>query len=289
MPARERYFCSLESQKNGEDIFATVARIRSWFLLEYPGAWRRNAIEDNRLLSPAVRDHMRRWERTILIRQQYRRDPGEVRAFVVDSSPESPSMSGYRITDYEQVRQIIGSGEPVPGLMFAVCTHGRHDLCCAKFGHPVWCALRELAPDRAWQCSHIGGDRFAANVMVLPHGIFYGRVRPEDLPELLRASGAGQIWMPGYRGRSCYGRAIQTAEYFLRKESGCFGFNDFTPLTGPHTTGDRTTVVFEARADGSRRRVEYSTMKSGWQQRLTCSAPEESRVAQHRLVSYTVE
>ena len=289
MPARERYFCSLESQKNGEEMFATVARIRSWFLLEYPGAWRRSAIEDSRRLSAAVRQHLGRWDRTILIRQKHERNPAELRAFIADSSPESPSIFRYRLTDYEQVTQINGPGEPVAGLMFAVCTHGRHDLCCAKFGHSVWCALRDLAPDRAWQCSHIGGDRFAANVVVLPHGIFYGRVRPEDLPELLRASDAGEIWMPGYRGRSCYGRAIQTAEYFLRKESGCAGFDDFTPVGSPEIRGERTTVVFEARADQSRRRIEYTTVKSAWQQRLTCDSSEESHIVQHRLVRYTVE
>src|SRR3712207_7735232 len=32
--------------------------------------------------------------------------------------------------------------EPVGGLLYAVCTHGRHDKCCAKFGLPVFCALR---------------------------------------------------------------------------------------------------------------------------------------------------
>jgi hypothetical protein len=289
MPARERFFCSLESQKNGEDMFATVARIRSWFLLEYPDVWRRDAIDDSRLLSPAVRAHMQRWDRTLLIRQRHHRDRGELRAFVADSSPESPSMSRHLLTDYEQVTQITSPGEPVAGLMFAVCTHGRRDQCCAKFGNAVWCALRDLTPDRAWQCSHVGGDRFAANVVVLPHGIFYGRVRTEDLPDLLRASDAGQIWMPGYRGRSSYGRATQTAEYFLRRESGRLGFDDFTPVGNPETKGDLTTVVFEARADRSRRRVEYTTVKSVWQQRLTCKSSEESRVSQSRLVSYTVE
>jgi Sucrase/ferredoxin-like len=289
MPAGERYFCSLESQKNGEDLFATVARIRSWFLLEYPGTWWRNAIEDSRLISPAVREHMRRWDRAILIRQKHKRDLAELRAFVADSSPPSPSISRYRLTDYEQVTGIKGAGEPVAGLMFAVCTHGRHDLCCAKFGNALWCALRDMDPGRAWQCSHIGGDRFAANVLVLPHGIFYGRVRPTDLPDLLRASDAGEIWMPGYRGRSCYSRSIQTAEYFLRRESGSFGFDDFTPVGNPQTKGERTTVVFEARADRSRRRIEYVTVKSAWQQRLTCAASDESPVLQHRLLRYTVE
>lgn len=290
-PVRERFWCSLESQKNGEDVFGTVARIRSWFLLEYPGAWRRNAVADSRLLSPEVRNHLlsERWDRTLLIRQGHRWDRPEMNAFIVDSSPEAPSMSRHRLTGYDEVTQITGPGEPAPGLMFAVCTHGRHDRCCAKFGNEVWCVLREMEPVRAWQCSHVGGDRFAANLVVLPHGIYYGRVRPEDLGELVRASDAGQIWMPGYRGRSWYGRAVQVAEYFLRRESGLLGFDDFRPVGHPEVTGDTTAVVFEARADHSRRRIEYRTEQNMLRQRLTCESAEESPVSQHRLVRYTVD
>ena len=35
-----------------------------------------------------------------------------------------------------------------------------------------------------WQSSHIGGDRFAGNVVFLPEGLYYGRVEPAeaDLP-----------------------------------------------------------------------------------------------------------
>jgi len=290
MPAADPFFCSLASQRNGEEVFATVAHIRSWFLLEYPRAWRRNAVEDSRLLSPAVREYLKgaRWDRTLLIRRDYQRDCTELNAFVVDSSPEAPSMSQHVITNYEQVTQISGAGEPAAGLMFAVCTHGRHDPCCAKFGNAVWCALRELAPERAWQCSHVGGDRFAANVVLLPHGIYYGRVHPDDLPELLRASDAGQIWMPGYRGRSCYRRAIQAAEYFARRESGRLGFEDLAPTGNAETSGDVTAVVFEARADGSKHHVEYTRVASTWRQRLTCQTGEESAVPQYRLVRYSM-
>jgi hypothetical protein len=125
-------------------------------------------------------------------------------------------------------------------------------------------------------------------VVLLPHGIYYGRVRPEDTGDLLRSSDAGQLWLPGYRGRSCYRRAVQAAEYFLRKESGSLGFDAFTPVGQPQAAGDTVAVVFEARADGSKHRIEYMTMRNVWQQRLTCQASEESGVTQYRLLSYTV-
>lgn len=291
MAGRQRFFCSLESQKNGEEIFGTVAHLRSWLLLEYPGVWRRNAVEDSRLLPAAVREYMlgTRWDRSLLIRQGHKREGCALRAFTVDSSPESPSMSRHLLTDYEQVTAITGPGEPTAGNFFAVCTHARHDPCCAKFGNPVWCALRDAAPERAWQCSHVGGDRFAGNVVLFPHGIYYGRVRPEDVGDLLRASDSGQIWLPGYRGRSGYRRAVQAAEYFLRRESGVLGFGAFKPVGNPQIAGNTVAVVFEARVDGSKHRIEYMTLPSVWQQRLTCHSCEESGVKQHRLLRYRVE
>ena len=52
-----------------------------------------------------------------------------------------------------------------------VCTNGRHDPCCATFGRPLARVLREGAQrDDVWECSHIGGDRFAANIVILPEG-----------------------------------------------------------------------------------------------------------------------
>jgi hypothetical protein len=37
----------------------------------------------------------------------------------------------------------------------------------------VTAVLREDDPNAVWECSHIGGDRVAAT-MLLPHGINYG-------------------------------------------------------------------------------------------------------------------
>ena len=92
-----------------------------------------------------------------------------------------------------------------------------------------------------------------------------------------------------HRGRSCYRRSVQVAEYYLRKESGCLGFNDFKLLGSPARNGDVTVVLFEARADGSRRRVEYVTVRDAWRQRLTCDSADQSAVWQYRLTAFTVE
>jgi hypothetical protein len=287
--AHQRYFCAAESRANEEPIYGTVAHIRSWLLLEYSHAWRRNAVEDSRRISPEVKDHIRRLsvDRTLLIRREHHR-AGPVQCIFVRSCDDPPSASRHIITDYDELRGLHSRGEPLNELIFAVCTHGRHDKCCAKFGLPVWSAFHELDDRRAWQCSHVGGDRFAANVIVLPYGIYYGHVLPEDVPEIRHRSDAGEVWLRGYRGRSCFPRVVQIAEYFLRKESGRLPINEFQPEETLRFAPEHTRVSFRAQTDGSVHTVEFVTQRDALRQRLTCEAMEVSGIAQHTLRSYTV-
>jgi hypothetical protein len=291
--SRERFFCAAESRGNGESIYGTVARIRTWLLLEYPGVWRPHAIKESRLLPQAVKDHIHSLERdqkidrSLLIRREHRRSE-TLHCFSVESFAKPPRMRRVLLRDYEELPDFQGGGEPVEGLIFAVCTHGRRDQCCAKFGLPVYRALKECAGDRAWQCSHVGGDRFAANIVVFPYGIYYGRAGPDDVEEIVRMSELGQVWLPGYRGRSCFTRTVQVAEYFARAESGRMAIDEFGLLDARPMDDDRARVRFEARSDNTVHLVEFKTRTDARSQRLTCTATELSTVPQYELQRYEV-
>ena len=94
--------------------------------------------------------------------------------------------------------EALGAGRS-PGLVpsdeviLCVCTHGRHDACCAEKGRPVAAALSEAYPEEAWEVSHIGGDRFAANLLVLPHGLYYGGVDAASAPRVAEATHDGRL------------------------------------------------------------------------------------------------
>ena len=109
-----------------------------------------------------------------------------------------------------------GIGEPGPPSLHLVCTNGRHDPCCADFGRPVVRALVEAGHPDVWECSHVGGDRFAANVVCLPTGIYYGRVEPDGGGLVLPTTACGLLDLDHYRGRSCYAPLVQAAEAFGR-------------------------------------------------------------------------
>lgn len=100
--------------------------------------------------------------------------------------------------------------------IYAVCAHGTRDMCCAIEGRPVATALARECPGRAWECSHVGGDRFAANVLVLPTGQLYGRVT--DPAALAAATEAGQVLTELLRGQVGLSPAAQAAVVHAQRE-----------------------------------------------------------------------
>ena len=106
--------------------------------------------------------------------------------------------------------EALGAGRspgltPHPDPVFAVCTHGRHDTCCAERGRPVAAALAAAHPDLTWEVSHIGGDRFAANALVLPHGLYYGRLDEASVLDWRTRTWHGRLSLDHLRGRSGLG------------------------------------------------------------------------------------
>ncbi|MGC1207984.1 MAG: sucrase ferredoxin, partial [Ornithinimicrobium sp.] len=95
--------------------------------------------------------------------------------------------------------------------LLLVCTHGRHDVCCAVRGRPVAAALAAEWPEATWECSHTGGDRFAANVIALPDGACYGGLDPDTAVSVLRRHLGGAPDTAYLRGRTGYPPAAQAA------------------------------------------------------------------------------
>jgi hypothetical protein len=94
----------------------------------------------------------------------------------------------------------------------------------------VAAALASVRPGRVWETSHLGGDRFAANVVVLPHGFYYGQV-PGDGRELVAAHERGQVALPWLRGRAGLPMPAQAAQHAARSSLGLLGVDDL-PVRG---------------------------------------------------------
>jgi hypothetical protein len=142
--------------------------------------------------------------------------------------------------------------EPLAGELF-VCTDGKHDPCCARLGRPLYDTLRAAiersgAAVRVAECSHLGGHRFAANVLALPQGVLYGRVEAGEAERLLAAVQRGEVLVPRFRGRIGQSELLQVAEAAVREQSG---FRGSLAVTGTREAPDWTRV--EVRLEDGRR------------------------------------
>jgi hypothetical protein len=171
---------------------------------------------------------------------------------------------------YDDLRTLdLLAGAAAGHPLFLVCTHGKHDPCCARRGRPLYEALRdELEPDWVWQVSHIGGDRFAGNLVCLPEGLYYGRVDRENAGSVLDEHLDGRILMENYRGRSIHTFAVQAAERAIREQTGLVGIDDLV-LRRVEQDGTLTRVGFSAGGTTYDVRVDR---EAGDLTRLTCGS-----------------
>jgi hypothetical protein len=228
-----RAFCADLSRENDEPLAATASRIDHWFLVEYRGLWTRDALPGSGL-SDQVKEHLREQVasvphgRLLFVRRPDRRRHPQLLAFTASSRPGETRVSRTEFETYEDLRGLeLRSGTEIEHPLFLVCTHGKHDPCCARYGRPLFEALRdELEPEWAWQSSHIGGDRFAGNLVCLPEGLYYGRVDREAAGSVLDEHFGGRILLDYYRGRSIYTFPVQAAERWLREQAGLMSIDE---------------------------------------------------------------
>src|SRR5262249_33076889 len=189
------FFCSDLSKNVCEPIFGTASAAKIWLLLEHPEPWGRKALLDNRMpdqVKAFLNSALERIEggRFQLIRRGYSQI-GLINFFIVAARESSPYIQHFKLKEYEElldldIRELIRRPNPAAGVhnkspLYLVCTDGVHDKCCAKFGLRTYKCLRAKFGGNVWESSHVGGDRFAANLVCFPHGLFFGRVLESEV------------------------------------------------------------------------------------------------------------
>lgn len=229
--------CSVQALARGDSPVATASPAQRWLLIEQPGPWGRDALAESRFdaaVAPALARRSRAENvRLLLIRRPGDRlsDSGRRWAYVDGRPGHEGLWWSVRAEDADLLdAPWDGSvGEPTATPTYLVCTHGGHDACCALRGRPLARALPAPGPADVWECSHLGGDRFAANVLVLPYGFYYGQV-PGDGAELVAAHAQGRVALPWLRGRAGLPPPAQAAQHAARSELGLLGVEDLPVL-----------------------------------------------------------
>jgi len=289
--------CAGASMLRDEPVAGTASTVRAFVLLEHAGSWGMEALQDARLahdLGPRLRKRAAEAGVRVLLVRRPGRPPKrhQTMVFAAYAHPDRPWLERGDLYEKQDVLDLDFEGlragrtaglERDPGNVYCVCTHGRHDACCAERGRPVAAALSAAHPEDTWEVSHIGGDRFAGNLLVLPHGLYYGRL---DAPSAVAVAGdheAGHLDLDHLRGRSGYAMPVQAAEVALRRELGETRTGALS-LTARTREGQETSAVFDVAGASWEVRVRTSP---GELTRLTCKAARENPIPVHQILSVT--
>jgi hypothetical protein len=292
----EVFRCADVSEGRSEPLFATASHVPNWLLLEQPGGWGYDAVTQSRLdpaIGKALAEKARAQRiRMILIKRGARFAGRQPQAFLCHVAPNASFLERVPMDEPEDLLDLDfgavrrgrpGQGKRVNEPLYLVCTHGRHDACCSIRGNPVSRTLCAVLPGRAWEASHIGGDRFAANIVCLPHGVYYGRVHVDDVMRLVDGLDRGLLDLRFYRGLCCYSFPVQAAEFFVRREMNLDHLADLT-LSSAVRIGD---AILSATFDLSGRAV---TARVGIKRDieaffLTCKATVKGHPPRYELLS----
>jgi hypothetical protein len=303
--AAGRAFCAAVSSASDEPVAATASRLDHWILVEYRGAWSRDVL-DGSLLSPELKAHLREQldalerSRLLFLKKPERRGqvgrsvffgaslPGQERFFRLEVEHQD-DLCGF---DFAGALEADGaSAAPLEHPLFVVCTHGKRDRCCALRGRPLYDALlQEVDSDLVWQSTHVGGDRFAGNVVVFPHGLYYGRVDPADTVGLVASHMSGRVDLDHYRGRCGYSCPVQAAEHAIRASVGVLGIDDLR-LVSSESLGEGAWRIRFGTHNAALHETDVAASLVDEPQYLTCESAEQRRarhyaVTAQRIVSH---
>ena len=231
-PPREDRLCSVVSKAAGDDPGGTAAAFGAYLGIELAPPWKSNVVE-SRYVPPNLLKTLERAVRagglggaTALMPDPEHSRPGHTRVLYFKRPAGGGPFAAYDKEEYllpdaELASFVEALVEPsgLPRLEryrqagavrdILVCTHGTRDVCCGKFGYPVYEALRYgyaagnpgVDPDlRVWRTSHIGGHRFAPTLIDFPEGRYWGHLEPEALERVVRRTGPVSELRQFYRG-----------------------------------------------------------------------------------------
>lgn len=222
--------CAAAAEALQEPLAGTSAVARSWLAIEQPGPWGRDALSASHLDHGVAKElaglSAGTGVRIVLIRRPGshpdRHRPVPRTVYLAHTTPGRTWLEHTTVTDPKELLDLdftrAGAGAtgllgtPVLDPLLLVCTNGRRDVCCALRGRPIAESLAQEHGERVWECTHIGGHRFAPTAVLLPTGYSYGRLTTELGTHLLTAGPA----LKDCRGRSTWTPAGQAAELSVR-------------------------------------------------------------------------
>jgi hypothetical protein len=289
--------CAVASDVRGDAMAGTATPLARVLLVHQPGAWGPRGLLESRC-DPAVARRIDVAAAAAGMRLQAIRRPGKHEpgmpaggydVGIADTRAGHAAVTWWRTDDLAEVAAELEAGGPRrPPLeidtapLYLVCAHGKHDACCALRGRPVAQALERVRPGRVWETTHLGGDRFAANLLVLPLGMLYGRVPAAAALEIAERSDAGEIVPEFARGRIGLSPVAQAALIFAHERLGV-ATRDALSVTSVRRLDDELALAHVTTPRGNV--VVTVAITTSPAAQLTCRGPQGARVHEYRGVA----
>lgn len=295
--------CSVRATLRGDPMLGTAFPASRVLLVEQPGGWGPDGLADSQFDPGVARKLIDRLRgenvRVLAIRRPGRAARSERqrswafadcrrghRVIVWGAFAEDAQLADVDFGELAEAelsrqaeRQLAGHEEALPQPVFLVCAHGRHDVCCAVEGRPLAAALERVRPGSVWECSHLGGDRFAANVLVAPLGVLYGRVPGSAAEDLAAAADRGELLLPWLRGQVGMLPVAQAALAGAHRDLQRMGIDDLRVLdvesASTHGSQVAETAIVRIASPVGVARVPVE-VRAGVRDILTCRAVRPS-------------
>ena len=301
-PSHDRSFrCADAARSRADPLTGSAPPARRWLLLQHAGPWRVDAVAgaglEPAILTTLTAAAARAGARILLIRRSGRSRPGTTRSWIL-AGLDAKTQSGTWADDRDLLiaadllsRPAVPATEPQPSLLL-ICSHGVHDTCCAVRGRPVAAALAERWPDLVWECSHVGGDRFAPNLVVLPDGFYYGNLDPGSAVDTVAAHLGGTVPTSFLRGMVGFAPPVQAAAVAAYERMGPLPPHGVRLLAadriGPHDGHGSQTMVELRLADRAQRIRVLVTAIRRPDALLTCRAGRPTPATAYEITAFDV-
>lgn len=282
---KERRYCSLIARAAGEPLGGTASHGRGCLVLAYPKRlWHRNALASEGLPAALMDAFAYAQDELDVVTRLVAHDRADTTELTF--YPAGLRFSDVRLEDAADVvmgylRGTIAGGVVAARPMLLACTHGQRDRCCARFGLALTRALEACEGHEQLdvrEASHLGGDRFAPTVLVLPSGHMYGHLTPDDAPALLRAALGGEPLLSRFRGsfwREPLEQLAEVAAFGLPRLGGVTP--TLSSITARASDELRTELSFRATWGAETRRLVVRCARQRRRVHGDCRAADEDR------------
>jgi hypothetical protein len=217
--------CADAARLRGEPLAASAVPYSRFLLLEVPGPWGTSPL-DGKHIEAGVASQLSgaataSGTHVLLIRRPAAGPGAQHRSMAWAIADASPGVGRVLWGTWRDPADLLGldlaaglsseAGATGPQRLALVCTNGKRDQCCAVRGRPVARAIAAATGWDTWECSHLGGHRFAATMLLLPTGDMFGWLDQDSALEVTRRFDAGQLMPSHYRGRCGQPEPVQAA------------------------------------------------------------------------------